>query len=283
MRRGHYIDAARAQGLDRVQRHLVAVHAAMAAASSDAFVSHISAAVAHELTVWSVPMSRVHVTRNRESGGRIRRQTVVHTGRIEPDEWLEIGGIPVTSVARTVVDIARTEPFEQAVVVGDSALRAGKTTRGELLDQLERASRRIGTPAARRVLSFLDGRAEGIGESRSRVALHNSGIPKPELQAWIIDTNGSPVGRADFLWPELGIVGEFDGNIKYHKELRGEHTTEQVEKCGEDALRALGWCVVRWTWAELTDPEPLRTRIRAAAEISRTAPRLGTWQPSPRR
>ncbi|QIS15324.1 hypothetical protein [Nocardia arthritidis] len=182
-----------------------------------------------------------------------------------------------------MIDIARTEPFEQAVVVGDSALQAGKTTRDELMVQLERASHRVGAPAARRVLSFLDGRAESVGESRSRVALRYSGLPMPESQAWIINPDEGPIARVDFLWPDLGIVGEFDGMVKYHKELRGDITAEQVvvdEKRREDALRALGWFVVRWTWSDLAQPEPLLARIRAAAEISRTTLRLGAWQPT---
>ena len=107
-----------------------------------------------------------------------------------------------------------------------------------------------------RVLQFLDGRAESPGESRSRVALSRWGtLPNPELQPSIFDEKGRFLARVDFLFPELGVIGEFDGEGKYRrKELRGTRTADDVviaEKIREDALRALGWIVVRWTWPEL--------------------------------
>jgi hypothetical protein len=263
----------------------VAVRAASASVSPDACVSHVSAAVAHSLPVWSIPLARVHITRNRSSGGRTRRQSVVHTGRIASDEQIEVNGLHVTSAARTVVDLARTVPFEQAIVVGDAALRMGTTTRDELTEQLDRARRRSGRPAAQRVVDFLDGRAESVGESRSRVALRQSDLPAPELQACIVGHDATVVARVDFLWPERGVIGEFDGMVKYHKEMRGDRPPEQVvieEKVREDALRALGWIVVRWTWQDLEHPHPLRARLTAAAEIACHTRCLATWHAAPR-
>ncbi len=207
---------------------------------------------------------------------------MVHHGAIEPDDAVEIDGLRLTSTARTIIDIARTAPFEQSVVIGDAALHLRKTTHAELTDQLIRAAHRPGCQAARRVLAFLDGRSESVGESRSRVALNDPTLPPPELQPRILTPDGTFIARVDFLWPTLGVVGEFDGRIKYHKSIRGNRPLEAqilAEKTREDTLRAQGWSVTRWTWQHLTSPTHLRARIHTAATLSHHNPK-GSWHPA---
>ncbi|MFI7003878.1 hypothetical protein [Nocardia sp. NPDC050175] len=282
VRRGYYLDAEGAADLTVAQQHLARADAVAQASSPDAIISHISAAVAHGLDVWAAPLTRVHLLRNRSTGGRTTRQLMLHSMRIGPDEVVRIRGRQVTGVARTVLDLARTLPFEQAVVVGDSALRLGKTTRAELIAQLARYPG-PGTPAARRVVDFVDGRSESPGESRSRVALHAAHFPRPELQARIVTPDQRFVARVDFLFPEVGVVGEFDGLLKYRSHLRGSQAPEDIviaEKAREDALRALGWLVVRWTWRELGTSTWL-TRLTQAARIARSARRTGYWHSEP--
>ena len=112
--------------------------------------------------------------------------------------------------------------------------------------------------------------------------MHVAGLPAPELQATVLDENSEFVARVDFLFSELGVIGEFDGRVKYGKQLRGEASVEQVmfeEKRREDAVRALGWIVVRWTWADLTHGRWIE-RILAAAPIGRRSARLGSWVPA---
>jgi hypothetical protein len=268
--------------MDYVARHLVAVLAAVAASSSEAVVSHVSAAVVHGLPVWGIPLGMVHLTRDRRGGGRSRAGRVLHAGSIEPDEVIAVDGVPVTTVARTVVDLARTLDFEKAVAVGDTALHLRKTTEAELAEQLARAAGRPGCPAARHIIAFLDGRSESVGESRSRVHLRASGLPMPQVQAKIRTASGSPLGRVDFLWPDVGLVGEFDGMAKYReKELRGDRTIDEVvmaEKSREDALRAQGLLVVRWTWPDLDQPERWLPALRRAATVPRTTTTLWRWE-----
>lgn len=159
----------------------------------------------------------------------------------------------------------------------------GLTTRAELREHLQRARdrNRPGRTAAERVIDFVDGRSDSPGESRSRVAIDRGGLPKPELQAAVHDDAGEFVARVDFLFASLGVVGEFDGMVKYQKELRGSLSPEEVviaEKLREDKLRALGWVVVRWTWADLDDSERLIARILAAARAARGVDLRGSWR-----
>ena len=265
VRRGTYAEGP--GPTDVVERHRMAVQAAVPELAAGAVVSHGSAAVLHGLPTWSVPLSAVQITRERTYGGRREQLAHVRVARLDPDEIEVIDGIAVTTVARTVVDLARALPFEPAVAVGDGALSGNLTNPHQLADTLRRSARRPWCGRARRALSFVDGRAESVGESRSRVALARMGLPAPELQWEVRDTGGELVGRTDFGWPGRGVVGEFDGRAKYGRLLRpGEQPADAVyrEKLREDALRAEGLAVIRWTWQDLDSFDAIASRIDRA-------------------
>jgi hypothetical protein len=154
----------------------------------------------------------------------------------------------VTSLARTVLDLARTLPYAEAVATGDAALRLG-LERAVLEDALGRASRRPGIGAARRVV------------------LHRLGLAPSTLQLEVRDDAGALVGRCDFGWEEHSTVGEFDGRVKYGRLLRPDQRIEDVvwaEKQREDAIRDLGRQMVRWTWGDLQRERILDDRLRRA-------------------
>ncbi|MFE9578735.1 type IV toxin-antitoxin system AbiEi family antitoxin domain-containing protein [Nocardia sp. NPDC006044] len=283
VRAGQYLRTPQSE-LTAVGRHLMLALATGEAMSDAAVASHCSAVVIHGAPAWALPLDRVHMTRDRINGGRRGKQLVVHSAQIEPDEITIVNGIRVTTPARTVIDIARSESFEQSVAVADSFLHQGLTTADELRAHLLRARYRPGSRKAAQVVGFADGRSESVGESRSRIAIRRGGLPAAELQARVFTDDGVCVGRVDFLFAELGVVGEFDGQVKYQSELRGARGPEQVviaEKIREDKLRALGWMVVRWTWNDLDHPDQLIRRIRAAAAAAAHARRVGCWTPTP--
>jgi hypothetical protein len=95
------------------------------------------------------------------------------------------------------------------------ARHAGRAGRG-----VERAARRPGSPAARRVVAFADERSASPGESRSRVALRNAGLPRPVLQREVHGRSGLWLACTDFGRPELRRVGEFGGKAKYGRLLK---------------------------------------------------------------
>lgn len=248
-------------------RHLLAIEAALQQLGRGAVVSHASAAVVHRLPLWDTPLDRVHVTRNRRSGGRRSRYLHLHTAALDADEVELAGGIPVTSVARTIADLARDLPFEPALVPADAALYRRLVTPVELHEAVERSSNRRGNAAARRVVGFADGGGESPGETRSRVALLRAGVAPPRLQRAFYAGTGEFIGRVDFDWDECSTVGEFDGEVKYGRELQsGQDLGEVVfqEKLREDALRDAGRKVVRWIWAELSTFDVVLDRLNRA-------------------
>lgn len=176
----------------------------------------------------------------------------------------------MTSVARTIVDLSRTLSVDRAVVAGDSALRLHPGAASALPDALASARSRTGIAGARRVVEFLDGRSESPGESISRLRIHAAGLPTPLLQHELRTASGTFVARPDFFWEEVGVVGEFDGRGKYGFDEPGA-TADVVhrEKLREDAIRSLGYEVVRWTWRDLFAFDAVRDRLRDAATRAR--------------
>lgn len=261
--------------LDFAERHRVVAKATVRGLHPDAVLSHVSAAAVYSLPIWNVDLSKVHVTRSgatARSSGRIR----THAVGIAPDEIRIVDGVRVTTPARTIVDLGRLLPFEQAVVIGDAATRLENGSSDAVP---ERHRHRRGAGAARRVVSFVDGRSESVGESRSRVAIHLAGLPAPDLQIDVLSARGTWLARVDFLWEQLGVVGEFDGLGKYVRNLAPGQTAGDVvvaEKIREDGLRAAGWNVVRWTWTDLAEPAAFLERLRRAFAT-------GHPQPSPTR
>lgn len=113
VRPGTYLQAARLPSLSPLQRHLLQVDAELPRASGDAVVSHLSAACEHGIDLVNLPGKTVHVTN--PSGFSGHRRPLLHTriANIDDDEWIMLRGHRVTTVSRTVVDIARTRPFEE--------------------------------------------------------------------------------------------------------------------------------------------------------------------------
>lgn len=103
----------------------------------------------------------------------------LHAAALEADEVTVVGGVPVTSVARTVADLGRLLPFESALVPADAALHLCRVTPAELRDSVKRAAHRLGNGDARRVVEFADGRSESPGETRSPVARSAQGRSAP--------------------------------------------------------------------------------------------------------
>lgn len=264
VRRGAY--ALPDDALTAEDRHRCLVSATMALVGPTLVVSHRSAALLHRLPILGAPPRLVDATHPSVPGGSVRGHLHTHAARIDPLEVTTVAGIPVTSEARTVVDLARSYGQASAIVSGDAALSSGLPL--ELLKQsLDWSRGRPGVRRARRVVHLLDPRSESPGESLSRLALHSAGLPTPELQYEIHDLRGELLARCDFCWPDRQTAGEFDGRIKYGRLVPPGQRAEDVvfvEKLREDALRDCGWQVVRWTWTDLERPGEIGDRVRRA-------------------
>ncbi len=260
IRHGAYL---RAGERDERDSHRLLIEATLAAAGSDCVVSHMSAAVLHGLPLVSEHLDRVWVTRPR--GGHGRHGPVMHVRRcpIDDDEIVLVAGIPVTSLRRTAVDLARVLSYEWGVIMCDAALARGVDSR----DLLQVAMRYRSWPGGRRAeqaASFADPRSGSPAESLSRVQMARLGLPTPVLQFPVTDA-GRLVATTDFGWETEGLVGEADGKVKYGTLLKpGQQAIDALmaEKRREERIRGAGFWVVRWGWAEASDPQRLGAILR---------------------
>ena len=171
----------------------------------------------------------------------------------------------MTSPARTVVDVARTRPIRDALVVADAALRLRLATKDELEEVLEAARTWPGAPRARRVCRLADAGAESPGETLLRLDLLELGLVRFRLQVVVRGASGRRY-RADVRLEDLGVIVEFDGELKY--DGPGGRDALKAEKRREDDLRLAGWAVVRVSWSELGDRDRLRRKLQQATRLS---------------
>lgn len=207
----------------------------------------------HGLPTLGIPAHPELTACGRSGSGR-RAAGHVFAARLEPTEVTHWFGIPVTTVVRTVVDLARHDRRD-GIMAADAALRERLVTRSEIDGALQRAAGWPGARQARDLLALATPLAESPLESVTRLALHDDGFPPPTLQARIGRY------RVDFYWPEYGLVVEADGRAKY--------TDDELwrEKRREHRLRREVRWVERVLWSDVLDNWPdtsrrLRTFMR---------------------
>jgi hypothetical protein len=222
------------------------VAAVLATAGPTVVASHHSAAVIHDLDLLGRGPVGVTVTHPPGQGSRTGRPGICLKVAALPEGHVTARrGVRVTTVARTVVDLARVSEFRAGVVVADSALRGRQVSKDELRAVVADCMRWPGICRAGEVVEFSDGASESVLESISRVAFRDHGIPPPELQVWVGGDDGWE-GRVDFLWRRYRTIGEADGAIKYAEPKRA------ISQLRRDVrLRRAGFEVVHFTWDEI--------------------------------
>jgi len=267
---GIYIDTdVLTEATEPMQRVRILSSAAIAALSGPAFSFGPGSGGLHGLAVDRRLLTAISVVRPRDTDQRAlhRRVTTtselgditVHRHAIDLDATTEIDGIPVVDRRTAAISTAaRSDPM-WAVATLDSLLWVDPMTPDELDSCVEVWSGLRGIGLVRQAASLARHGAQTPLETFSRLQFITDGIPEPVLQFPVYDEQGL-VGYADMAWPDLKIIGEADGLLKYQ-------AREDViaEKTREDRMRAQGWIVVRWTWAEIMNtPHVVIARIRRA-------------------
>lgn len=254
VRRGVFAPAAVWHGLDRDEQRRLVLEATAGRSDRPLVFSHRSAAVLLGVPLTGRPDPDVDVLTSMANGSRREHGFVKHATRAEGLEVVEVDGLAVTSIARTVVELAMVLPFRDAVAAADWALRQG-VQRDRLMELVEELARGAARRRAVRVIAFAGERAGSPDESKSRALIHELGFPAPDLQTRFDDAFGL-IGFVDFFWSSAALIGEYDGAVKLTNPamLRGRTPAQAVrdEKRREDRLRATGPRVVRWGHEDLT-------------------------------
>lgn len=256
LRRGVYTYG---EEVDEATTHRELIAATRHTVDTSNVVSHTSAALLYGLPVRRSALDQVTMTRLTSGHGDAGPQLRVRNTRILPFEITELEGMPITTLARTVADVARLEPMAWGVAAIDAALHQGLEV-AEVFEILGIHRRLAGVAQARAVAALADPRSESALESLSRFNMRVAGLPTPQLQVEHFDDDGVLVARSDFFWEEFGVAGECHGKHKFTELLQDGETTEAaIEKALQrgQAMRQLGIQDVNWTWNTALSPAKL--------------------------
>lgn len=249
---------------------LVVLAAAQAAVPS-AVVSHASAAGLHGLALLR-PLDHPPTLSMAKTAGRTpwtEGGVRFLVSAVHDEDVTVVGGLRVTTMARTCIDLCRATEFRDGLVATDAALRGGLAL-GDFEGALLRMKGWPGTRTAARVLRHADARRESVLESFGSAVWVEQGLPRSTPQVWIYDEDGF-VGRVDELWEDHATVGEADGMVKYRQPYDTSEHPLVAEKVRQERLERSGLAVVRYGSQDLwRRPRQTADRVREAFARART-------------
>lgn len=136
---------------------------------------------------------------------------VCHEAALPVPDPVVASGLPWVPPARCAIDLARRADRLYALSTLDAALRSGYCTPAELAEEVGRQAGRRGVRQVRELVPLADGRAECAQESHLRLIIIDGGLPAPEPQLRVYDTNGNPCWRLDLGYRERRLGMEYDG------------------------------------------------------------------------
>jgi very-short-patch-repair endonuclease len=236
--------------------------AAALAGGPGAVVSHISAAALHGILHYNG--RGIHVTA--AGGARCRPGLRFHRARLPSDELTETRGIPVTTVPRTLFDLAAHAPRRKVATAVHEAEVARLWDALSVHDLIARYPRARGTATLRAILADRDLGEKATDEEIEELfiaAVERLGPPRPKLRqtVWIGDRHYRP----DAVWEAEKVMVELDGRA-----VHATHRNFESDRARDRALAAAGWIVIRITWRQLRDePHAVAQDLAAVLEARR--------------
>jgi hypothetical protein len=217
--------------------HETRLLAAALACGPTAVLSHRSAAVLHGFE--GVLRVRPELTVVGTMRPKLRDVTLHRTDTLDAIDRTTVGVLPVTSRARTLLDLGAVVPFEVVYEAVHAAFVDKLITHRELLSVLDRVGKRgrRGTASLRAILreALPDERLASMLERDILRLIRRAAVPEPELQYRLVCADGRVV-VLDFAWPDLRFAIEADGH-RWHstpKKLEADNARRR-------SIRATGW------------------------------------------
>ncbi|ETT23396.1 MULTISPECIES: DUF559 domain-containing protein [Rhodococcus] len=195
---------------------------------------------------------------------RAPKAILVRKADLAAHEVCTIGGLIVTTPARTAFDLGRALVFDHAVETLDALCNATGLPVTDVFDVAASRGAARGVAQLRRVLAVVDGGAESPPETRTRLLLVRHGLPAPETQLIIRDGSGRFLARADMGWGRWKVIVEYDGE---------HHWTDRRQRARDidryAVLEENGWRVVRVGAVLLRErPHIVVERVRRALDAA---------------
>jgi very-short-patch-repair endonuclease len=237
--------------------------AACLAAGPGAVASHHSAA-----RIWSIPRfdDRLEVTIPHSRRPRFS-EVVIHRSRVVMREARRVDSVPVTSPARTLIDLAATADPEVLAAALDHVLVNRLATVSQMrrvLDSMGRSGRRGAAKVAEALAQRPTGprSLDSAFEARLFRVLKRSALPLPVTQ-YGVRLPGGRRARLDFAYPQVLLGIEADG-YRYHSSV----AAWSKDRVRHNELVALGWRVLPITYQDLrANPEMIIQQVRRALEV----------------
>jgi Protein of unknown function (DUF559) len=222
--------------------------AATLACGPRSVLSHAPAAALSGLRGSSATMIDVTSPNRR---GRYHRGIRIHgADTLREADRTEIGGIPCTTVARLIVDLAGVLALQPLEYLIHRAQTKGVFSRDELCAVVDYAPSRRGTANVRRILGLSRPEEDELNSELERRLFRicvAQGFPLPEVNKWVASEQGGGF-EVDFCWPEHGLIVETDGR-RFHGSSRALENDPHRDRM----LTLVGWTVIRFTYRDLTE------------------------------
>jgi very-short-patch-repair endonuclease len=211
------------------------------------------------------PLEIIHTNRNPVPGLRIR------SIRVEDDEFQLVEGIPVTTPARTALDLACWYPTADAVAAIDALAQATELKATDAAMLVRRYGGRRGIRRAQTALDLMDRGAQSPKETWLRLLLIDAGLPRPRTQIPVLDEVGDVFAYLDMGWEQPKVAVEYDGD--QHRSDRRQYRWD-IRRL--EMLERREWIVIRVTAGD--QPTEIIRRVRAA--LARRAPHHAELAPA---
>jgi len=221
-------------------------------------VAGLSAAALHgsEWIDGAATVDLIHENRHRLPG--------IHTrgDRIEEDEITVVNGVPVTTPARTVLDLGCWYPTTSAVAAIDALARATEVKAADVELLAQRYGGRRGIARARLALTLFDAGAQSPKETWLRLLLIEAGLRRPQTQIPVLDRYGNVFAYLDMGWEDVKVAVEYDGDQHRSDPHQYKWDIRRSEK-----LQSLGWIVIRVVAGNKPDEIIRRVRTALASRV----------------
>lgn len=217
------------------------------ALTGDGVISHITAAKIHGLYLPSRFQERQLLDLSRPNGSPPprRRHVSGHRLKLERTDIDEFGGVPVTSAARTFLDIAPLLTVDELVVVGDQIVCCHQRNNGRvriatvelnvLQAYLAQHTGARGYAKLRAAMELVRVGVDSAPETRLRLTINRSGLPEFQPNYKIMDDAGHPLVEPDLACPKYKTCAEYDG-------LHHDSPEQQAKDRDRDFItQSLGW------------------------------------------
>jgi very-short-patch-repair endonuclease len=250
LRVGHCVY--RVPGLDGPRWQLAAVVLSL---GPHAVASHATAAELLGVSEPERPTS-ISVGRGRPDP---RENVQIHRVRLGADECTRCDGIPVTTPARTLLDLAGRLSGRELEQVLARSFRMEIVTAEEVAALIDRYPRRPGAPRLRALLApdTAPALTRSQAEEKFLALVRRAQLPEPRVNARLNEF------EVDFLWRAHDVVVEIDG-MAYHS----SRAAQERDRRRDSTLAAAGLRLLRFTWSDLTK-RPEATLAKVALALGR--------------